>query len=106
MTYTHDFEAFGEEVLRSDFMVAEMERRAQLVAKAARADAPYDPGSTDGTHYKDAFRVETTKHGGIHHDRAAGVVINDDEAAFFIEYGTVDTPKFRTLGRALDAAGE
>lgn len=112
--YRHNYEAFGAAVLRSPEMLAEMARRAEAVKAVAASTAPFDPSSPDGTHYKDSFRVEVVDHGGVHHDRAEGRVINDDPAAFFIEFGTVHeskdgkvgrTPKHRTLGRALDSAG-
>jgi hypothetical protein len=86
-------------------MVEEMRHRAGHVFDAAVADAAqhYDPTDHDGDHYIDHFRVEA----GIQERktrRAVGKVINDHQAALYIEYGTVDTPRQRILGRALDAA--
>jgi len=92
------------ELLNSDGVEAEMVRRAAAVMAAAEASAPFDPASKGGTHYRDAFRVEHRKHGGIHNDRAEASVVNDDDAAVYIEYGTGSTPKHRTLGHAIDAA--
>lgn len=94
------------ELLRSAEMEAEMVRRAEKVKAAAEAIAPYDPDSTDGTHYKDAFRVESTRRGGLHQDRAAASVVNDDDAAFFIEFGNRNIPRKRVLGNAMHAAGD
>jgi hypothetical protein len=92
-------------MLNADFMVAAMLTRALRVKAAAEAIAPFDPGSTDGTHYRDSFTAEAHPKGGVHHDRAAGVVSNDDGAAFFIEWGNRNITRHRVLGRALDAAG-
>jgi hypothetical protein len=104
-TFNASFKGIGE-MLRADFMVAAMESKAEKVKTRAEQIAPYDAESKDGTHYRDAFHVEADARGGAHHDRAVGRVVNDDEAAFFIEYGNVHVDRHRTLGRALDAAGE
>jgi hypothetical protein len=100
-TFTPDYNGIGQ-MLRSDFIEAEMFRRAKKVLEAAEAAAPYDPKSI--THYRDAFRLQVNSRGGVHHDRAVASVVNDDPAAFFIEYGTSKTPQHRTLRNALDAA--
>jgi hypothetical protein len=92
------------EMLRSDFIAAEMLRRAEKVKAQAEATAPYDPDDPDQTHYRDAFRTEVDRRGGAHHDRAVARVVNDDKAAFFVEYGTRNNDRHRTLGKALDAA--
>lgn len=92
------------QMLQSDGMVAEMVRRAELIEAECIATAPFDPSSDDGTHYKEAFAVSATKRGGIRKDRAEAKVSNDDPAAYFIEYGTGDTPEFRTMTHAIDAA--
>jgi len=102
--YTHYYAKFDEHVLCAPFMVAEMLRRAALVLARAELTAPYDAGSKDGTHYRDAFSMEA----GIRvrkTRRAFGRVSNSDPAALFVEYGTVNNPRHRTLGNALDAAG-
>jgi hypothetical protein len=92
-------------MLRAEFMEAEMLRRAEKVKAVCEATAPFDP-SNDGTHYKDLFRVESSRDGGVKKDRAEAKVLNDDPASFHIEMGTGDTPKHRTMGKALDAARE
>lgn len=93
------------EMLRADYMVAEMGARMERVKVEAEATAPYDPNSTDGDHYKDDFHVEVTDHGGVHHDRAEASCINTNNAAVFVEFGNgVGGPPQRTLGRALHAA--
>lgn len=102
--YKHDYAAFGEHVLRADFMREAMEGYAEKAKAAAEADAPFDADSRDGTHYKDSFRVESRNVGGVHKDRAEALLINDDEAAVFVEFGTKNNPAHHTLTRALDAA--
>lgn len=94
------YEGVGE-MLRSDFIQAEMRRRASLGKDFAEATAPYDPASTDGPHYKELFRVEDTPR----KDRACASLVNDDPAALHIEFGTSDTPAHHTLTRALDVMG-
>lgn len=95
------------EYLRSAEMEAEMVRRMEKVKARAEATAPYDPKATDGSHYKDSFHIESTTHGGIHKDRAEASCFNDDNASVFVEYGNGSGgPSYRTLGRALDAAGD
>lgn len=79
------------DMLRSDFMAAEMVRRAQKVADLARSRAPVYSGSGRDPHrgrYKDSFQVLGTRAGGRKHDRAAGIVVSNDPTAVFIEYGT------------------
>lgn len=102
MSFRASYKGIGE-MLCTPEMQAEMRRRAEKIAEAARADAPYDPRSKDGTHYKDSFAVDS----GVQERktrRAFGRVTNTDPAAFYIEYGTRDTPAHHTLARALDHA--
>lgn len=100
-----DYAAFGEHVLRSDFMREAMEGYAEKAKAAAEADAPFDADSRDGTHYKDSFRVESRNVGGVHKNRAEALLINDDPAAVFVEFGNGKTnAAHHTLTRALDAA--
>lgn len=87
------------EMLRSDFMQAEMERRAGRGKEFAEATAPYD--EHDGTHYKDQFHVEARPR----RDRACAALVNDDPASFQIEKGTRYTPAHHTLTRSMDAMG-
>ncbi len=106
-TFTHDNQAFDDEVLCAQFMIDEMRVRALKVAdRALELAAPhYDPEDEDGDHYINHFHVEA----GVRRRRtrrAFGMVVNDHEAAVDIEYGTHKTPKQRILGRALDAAGD
>jgi len=97
-----DYGGIGD-MLCSPEMQADMRARAERVAARAQATAPYDADSKDGTHYRDAFSVESGVTAGKSR-RAYGSVTNDDGAAFQIEHGTKKTPKHRTLGKALDAA--
>lgn len=87
-------------MLRSTAMQAEMRRRAERGKEFAESVAPYDPHNE--THYRDAFRVEDRPR----HDRACAALVNDDGAAFYIEYGTSKTEAHHTLTRALDVMGE
>jgi hypothetical protein len=104
-TYKLDHAAFRVHVLNAPWMVEHMRARAERGKAFAEAIAPYDPTSTDGSHYKDRFRVEVKTDGGIHHDRAEATLWNDDDAARYIEFGTEDTPAFHVLSKALDAMG-
>lgn len=85
------YDGIGQ-LLRSDFMAAEMVRRAQKVADLARSRAPVYSGSGRDPHrgrYKDSFQVLGTRTGGGYRkNRAAGIVINNSPEAVFIEYGT------------------
>lgn len=86
------------EMLTAPFMVADMRRRAELVKNAAQAIAPVGEGE-----YINRFEVDS----GVQERktrRAFGRVSNTDPKAFFLEVGTIDTPRFRVLGSALDAA--
>lgn len=103
-TYEQSYAGVGE-MLRADFMVAAMRAEAEKVKTVAESIAPFDPTSTDGVHYKERFRVESGVREGKK-PRAYGRVLNDDPAAFQIEYGTSDTPRHRTLGIAMHAAGD
>jgi hypothetical protein len=90
------------EMLNSEDMVAGMLGLAEKIKTRAEEIAPYD--AHNRTHYKDAFSARAAKHGGMHKDRAVGTVTNDDDAAFYIEFGNVNITKHRVLGKSLDAA--
>jgi hypothetical protein len=105
VTYTHSYPGVGE-MLRAPWMEAEMRRRGENVKALAEAIAPHYEPDPDGRHYKDAFHVETSRAGGIRHDRAAAEVVNDNSAAVIVEFGNRNTPKHATLRKALDAAKE
>jgi hypothetical protein len=101
--FSADYHGIGE-LLNSAEVEAEMVRRAELLMAAAVASAPFDAKDRDLAHYKDSFHLEHGKHRGVHHDRAEAAVVNDSPHAVYVEYGTGDTPKHRTLGHAIDAA--
>jgi hypothetical protein len=101
-TYHHDYEAFRANVLKADWMLEEMLVRAERVLVRAETTAPFDIQDEDGTHYRDCFVLS----GGFREDRAYGRVSNTDmPTALFVEYGTVNNPRYRILGNALDGAG-
>lgn len=107
--FTGDFYGIGK-MLTADFMVAEMKRRAERVMALAIATAPTDVRDKDGEYYRDHFKVESGVRRRVT-NRAYGRVVNDHSAALSIEFGTGDpkghrTPRHRTLGNALSAAGE
>jgi len=102
VSFNADYKGIGE-MLCSPEMQAEMLRRAEKVKAAAEAMAPFDPRSKDGTHYKDSFEVSSGVREGKTR-RAFGRVTNTDPAAWYVEWGTSDTPRFRVLGKALDHA--
>lgn len=54
------------------------------------SDDPSDP--TPGS-FRDSIHVEED------HDHGTWAIVADDPAAPYIEFGTEDTPAFRTLGR-------
>lgn len=108
--YRLDPVAFREELLNADWMVGEMLGRAEAGLAVAEATAPVS-GEPDDEHrgrYKASFSVDARKHGGIHGDRAEGILSSDDPAALSIEFGHV-TAEGRvvegsyTLTRATDA---
>jgi hypothetical protein len=87
------------EMINAPWMVADMRRRAERVAERAAATAPRDTGA-----YASSFRVESGTHGGFNRDRAYGRVVNDDEAAPFVEHGTSRQEARHTLRNALHSA--
>jgi hypothetical protein len=104
-TFKPDYAGLSE-LLNSDAMVAAMVEEAAKVMSAAESTAPV---ATQGDHpgrYKASFSLSGGKHGGIHSDRAFGRVTNDAPEAVFVEFGSKNNPKYRTLGHALDAAGQ
>lgn len=87
-------------MIRSPEMQHEMRRRANRVKAQAEATAPVYTGD-----YKSSFSVESGPRGGWYKDRAYGRVVNSDQAAFYVEFGTSRTRAHHTLRRALTAAG-
>lgn len=89
------------QLLCADFIVAEMVRRAEKVKALAETTAPdYTPL---GEGYKYEFEIVS----GVRKRktrRAFARVRNRSTHAMWVEFGGQNTPKHRTLGRALDAA--
>jgi hypothetical protein len=100
-TFRVDYKGIGD-MLTMAGMQADMHRRAEAVKAEAEATAPVYPGPTGGR-YKRSFAVSSGVRTGRSR-RAFGRVTNDAPEAFFVEYGTRNNPRHRTLGRALDAA--
>ena len=109
--YENDYSGVGE-MLRSSFLRAAMRTRAEAIKAAAEAIAPvgdaesgwYTEGRTPGE-YKSSFKVTS----GIKTDgatrRCYGRVRNTSGHALAVEYGFKNTPRYRTLGKSLHAAG-
>ncbi|WP_353889554.1 HK97 gp10 family phage protein [uncultured Thermomonospora sp.] len=95
--YRPDIRGFGR-VLASRQMQEEMRQRAERVARRARELAPVDTGE-----YARSFRVEVGVREGPR-PRAVALVINDDVAAPYVEWGTSRTPRYRVMGRAAESA--
>lgn len=114
-TYTPDYAGVGE-MLRSDWMLTEMLRRGAAVMDEAEATAPVYSGASGDAHrgrYKENFRLEGKRNGGVHGDRAAAYIWNDAPEAAVVEYGFGPTEKrpkgqraHRTLRNALHAAAD
>lgn len=81
-------------------MESEMRRRAERVRRQAAATAPRDTGA-----YAASFRVLSGRYGGFKRDRAFGRVVNTDESAPYVEFGTSRQEAQHTLRNALRAAG-
>lgn len=104
--YHHDYAAFDRLVLAADWMVAEMLVRGERVLARAELTAPFDIEDEDGTHYRDSFVLKAGVR-DLPTRRAYAEVSNHDmPTALFVEYGNTNTPRHRTLGNALDAAGD
>lgn len=102
--YKQSYAGIGK-LLCAPFMQAEMERRAKLVEARAIVTAP--DATPLGVGYKYEFEtssgVKVSKKGT---KRAYGRVTNHSDHARAVEYGFGETPRHRTLGKALDAAGD
>jgi hypothetical protein len=85
-------------------MAEEMDEASDACPRSApRRLRPYDADDPDLVHYRDHFSATA----GLRTDRAYGRVSNDDmPTALFVEFGTKNNPRHRTLGNALDAAGD
>lgn len=104
VSYRLNYAAFGEEVMRSGFMLAEVRSRAERMLAAAEADAPHDTGQ-----YAASFSVESKRDGGTDGKRAEASLVNSDPDALAIEFGHVAhngtfVDGHHTMLRAIDAA--
>lgn len=93
MSFVPNSRGIGE-VAKSREVKEALRDRADAVADEARrlADAEaYDTGE-----FANSIGVEEEERA----DRAVAYVISDDDKAPYLEWGTVDTPRFRILGRA------
>jgi hypothetical protein len=105
-TFKASYSGIGE-MINSDFMVAEMRQRAERIRAAAEAHAPVGgEGDPHPGAYKESLTVDSGTHGGEHNDRAYGRVTANVPYAYQVEFGDKYTPRHRTLGTALDAAGD
>jgi hypothetical protein len=100
--YKLDPVGFREHLLKAEFMVAEMRKRAERGVEFARAEAPEHTG-----HFKESLSSDVKRDGGIHGDRAEGIVSSSDDAALSIEFGHTTTEGHQveghyTLTRTLD----
>lgn len=100
--YKQDYKAFGEHVLRAPWMIAEMAKRAERIKASAEAAAPVDEKGPHPGRYKDSFKIESGIRAGDR-PRAYAEVYNDSPEAVFVEFGTKNNARHRTLGKALEA---
>ncbi len=91
-------------MLRSKWMLDEMVRRAGLVKERAEQTAPVGQGTAadPAGGYRSSFKVVPVERGGSKHNRAEALVVNDDAAAWHVEYGSAATPGDHTLLKSLD----
>lgn len=108
-TYTGSYEGIGQ-MLRSDFLKAEMARRGANVLARCIATAPVYHGDWEDPHrgrYKESFSMTATSAGGWKGDRAAAIISNDAPEARWVEYGTKRQRAHHTMLNALmSAAGD
>lgn len=104
MSFTASYRGIGE-MLRSAEMEAEMRRRAEQAMTFAVAIAPVGDPRKDRHpgRYKASFRVQSTRRGGVRHDRASATLVNDAPEAAMVEYGNRNVAQHRVLGKAIDA---
>lgn len=108
-SFNGSYKGIGE-LLRADFIEADMLRRAERVKSVAEASAPVARTGNHRGRYKASFRASAgirPGKAGRRTRRACGRVVNTAPEARFVEYGAKGTPRYRTLGNALMvAAGE
>ena len=95
------------ELLRSDFIEAEMLRRAEVIKAIAESIAPI--GGAGDPHpglYKSSFKVSSTSRGGRKKDRATAAVYNTTHYAPSVEYGNKNSSGHHVLLRAAQIGGK
>lgn len=96
-----DYNAFGEYLVGPE-MLAMVAKKGEEVKTVAEAIAPFD-ASDPAPHYKDCFEVEVGIREGVH-PRACATIKNTSDHALEVEFGAKNTPRHRTLGKAVGAA--
>lgn len=96
-SFRADYKGIGE-MLKGKIGLAAVMPKAEQVRATAEATAPYYEGDHD--HYKDHFSIEV----GEQRQRAVVTVVNDSGHALAVEFGRGNTPRHRTLGKALGVA--
>ena len=94
------------QLLRSDQVLAEMVRRAEVIKSVAEGIAPV--GGPDDPHrgqYKASFFVQPVRRGGRRKDRAVAIVGNSAPWGAHVEYGTERVTAHHVLLRAAQAGG-
>jgi Bacteriophage HK97-gp10, putative tail-component len=96
------------EMIRSPGMEQAMRAHAEKIKTKAEATAPVGDPSTDphAGRYRDSFKVESGRDGGVKKDRAYGRVLNDAPEAFYVEYGSSKVAAHHTLLNAAQAVKE
>lgn len=96
--YTHNYAAFGKQVLCAPFMKSAMGEAAERIMVYAISISPVRTGR-----YKSSFKVTT----GIRSTgtrRAYGAVTNSAPYAAAVEFGLGNVPRHRVLGKSIGLA--
>ncbi|MET9950154.1 HK97 gp10 family phage protein [Streptomyces sp. NPDC006339] len=94
------------QLLRSDMILAEMVRRAEVIKGVAQGIAPVGgPADPHRGLYKDSFFVQPVRRGGRRRDRAVAIVGNTAPYGAHVEYGTERVQAHHVLLRAAQAGG-
>lgn len=94
------------QLLRSDKVLAEMVRRAEVIKGVAEGIAPVGgSGDPHRGQYKASFFVQPIRRGGRRKDRAIAIVGNTAPWGAHVEYGTERVTAHHVLLRAAQAGG-
>lgn len=99
--YRQDYAAMGRFLAGPEMLKMVAAKGAKVLAAAEAAAPDHEPL---GTGYVTAFELEVGVRPGKH-PRACATVRNTSPHARFVEFGGKATPRHRTLGKALGAAG-